>query len=92
MELGAHRREPGLGYVNLFYLIPDYRGLGFGPALDAHAGGVFRQRGLTTARLQVGGDARAQRFYAKLGWRDLGKSQPPQPRFPGLRTFEKTWP
>ena len=65
--------EPGAGYVNLFYLVPEWRHRGLGRLLHDHAVAVFGARGLGSIRLSVSGtnDA-AIRFYRRLGWRRVG--------------------
>jgi ribosomal protein S18 acetylase RimI-like enzyme len=64
---------PASGYVNLFYLVPEARGLGLGGALHDHALGVARQHGARVLRLMVtASNERAWRFYTRHGWADLG--------------------
>jgi RimJ/RimL family protein N-acetyltransferase len=65
--------EPGLGYVNLFYLLPEWRRRGFGPFLHEHAVAVFAARGLRGIRLSVSRtNENAIRFYRRLGWKRMG--------------------
>jgi aminoglycoside 6'-N-acetyltransferase len=65
--------EPGVGYVNLFYLLPDFRGRGLGRMLHEHAVAVFSRLGRRTLRLSVAtGNAAAIGFYRKLGWVTVG--------------------
>lgn len=65
--------EPSVGYVNLFYLVPEWRHRGAGRILHDHALSVFSQRGMRAIRLSV---SRANRdalaFYRRLGWRRVG--------------------
>ncbi len=65
--------DPNIGYVSLFYLIPEYRAQGIGRLLHEHAVKVFQELGKTTIQLSVGqsNDA-ALAFYAKHGWENLG--------------------
>jgi ribosomal protein S18 acetylase RimI-like enzyme len=64
---------PGNGYINLFYLVPEARGTGVGHTLHDHALAVLRHHGVRIAQLSVSPtNARAVRYYAKHGWRDLG--------------------
>lgn len=65
--------EPGLGYVNLFYLVPQARGLGLGRILHQHAAAVFTARGMRAMRLSVSvRNEPAIAFYRRLGWRSVG--------------------
>lgn len=73
IELGRWRYDAAVGYVNLFYLVPAYRGQGWGQQLDAYAAAFFQRLGYTTARLSASPtNTAAVRFYQKLGWSDLG--------------------
>jgi ribosomal protein S18 acetylase RimI-like enzyme len=64
---------PPIGYVNLFYLVPDVRGTSLGDALHDYVLGVLRREGIRTAQLSVSPtNARARSYYRKHGWRDLG--------------------
>lgn len=68
-EMRLLEEDAGVGYVNLFYVLPDERGRGLGRLLHEHAVGVFRARGMRALRLSVAernGDALA--FYRRLGW------------------------
>jgi RimJ/RimL family protein N-acetyltransferase len=65
--------EPGMGYVNLFYLVPEWRGKGLGRLLHEHAVQVFAARGLRGIRLSVSHtNEHAMRFYRRLGWKRVG--------------------
>jgi ribosomal protein S18 acetylase RimI-like enzyme len=65
--------EPRVGYVNLFYLLPEFRGRGLGRMLHEHAVGVFERLGRRTLRLSVSTqNAAAIAFYRKLGWVTVG--------------------
>jgi len=62
-----------VGYVNLFYLLPELRGQGLGRALHEHAASVFRARARDTLRLSVSRtNAAAMAFYRRLGWTVVG--------------------
>jgi len=62
-----------IGYVNLFYLIPDLRAKGHGRELHQHACCVFKGLGMQTMQLSVSPqNKRALRFYEKMGWTSLG--------------------
>jgi len=65
--------DPRLGYVNLFYLVPEWRHRGLGRVLHDHAIAVFAARGKRGVRLSVSHtNARAIAFYKRLGWRRVG--------------------
>jgi ribosomal protein S18 acetylase RimI-like enzyme len=67
------RPAPTGAYVNLFYLVPDERGTGAADKLHDFAVSLFKSHDAITARLSVSPtNARALRYYAKHGWRDLG--------------------
>ena len=61
------------GYVNLYYLAPQYRDQGWGRFLDGYAVSYLTSLGFSAARLSVSPtNLQAMRFYAKQGWTDLG--------------------
>jgi RimJ/RimL family protein N-acetyltransferase len=65
--------EPNMGYVNLFYLLPEWRRHGLGWRLHQHALDVFRDRGMRAVRLSVSRtNAPAIAFYRRVGWRRVG--------------------
>ena len=65
--------EPGVGYVSLFYLVPEYRGRGLGRLLHDHAVKTFGDRGMQRIRLSVSTrNTAAIAFYRKLGWQPAG--------------------
>lgn len=65
--------EPGVGYVSLFYLVPECRGQGLGRVLHEHAVSVFEARGMRAIRLSVSTrNTAAIAFYRKLGWSSMG--------------------
>jgi RimJ/RimL family protein N-acetyltransferase len=65
--------DPGMGYVNLFYLLPEWRKKGLARVLHDHAVAVFAARGLRGIRLSVSRtNDNALRFYRRLGWKRVG--------------------
>jgi ribosomal protein S18 acetylase RimI-like enzyme len=65
--------DPKMGYVNLFYLVPEWRQRGLGRLLHDHAVEVFTARGKRGLRLSVSrSNARAIAFYRRLGWKRVG--------------------
>ena len=57
------------GYANLFYLRPEFRGLGFGPALHERAERYFRSWEASRVELHVSPtNAQAIRFYRRMGY------------------------
>ena len=57
-----------IGYVNLFYLIPEYRGKGLGKDLIRYAEDFFRKSNVTEYHLRVSPtNERAIRFYNNSG-------------------------
>lgn len=57
------------GYVNLFYLTPQFRGIGFGPLLHERADRYFHSWEATSVRLHVSPTNRpALRFYRRMGY------------------------
>ena len=66
----------GNGHINLYYLLPDYRGAGCGAIAHEHVVCTLRNYGCKTATLRVSPtNTRATAFYKKLGWVDLGHDQ-----------------
>lgn len=69
IELRASYENANEGYVNLFYLSPEFRGLGLGIQLDQYAEKFFRQNSMKCAYLNVSPtNTRALKFYEKCGW------------------------
>ena len=57
------------GYTNLFYLRPEYRGLGLGPVLHERAEQYFQSWEATCIELHVSPtNAQAMRFYRRMGY------------------------
>jgi ribosomal protein S18 acetylase RimI-like enzyme len=64
---------PRSGYINLFYLRPDARGLGLGGALHDYAVALLQRHHLALAGLSVSPtNQRAIKYYHRHGWRDKG--------------------
>jgi len=88
LEMGEHKSVPRMGYVNLYYLVPAYRGRGLGRSLDEYTTTFLRGLGFACARLNVSPtNHQAVRFYLKNGWRDLG----PHERHPYVHVMEKNF-
>lgn len=88
IEMGFWKNDSSVGYVNLFYLIPEFRGQGFGQQLDRYAANFFKHLGCKSARLAVSPANRvAMRFYLKHGWVDLGQREDA----PEVHYLEKTY-
>ena len=86
IEMGRFREDASVGYVNLFYLIPAYRGRGLGGQLDQYAVDFLQRAGHRRARLSVSATNRqAIAFYLRYHWRDLG----PRADHPGSHYMEK---
>jgi ribosomal protein S18 acetylase RimI-like enzyme len=86
IEMGRFRLDPSIGYVNLFYLIPECRGRGLGAQLDRFAVDFLHLGGYRSARLCVSPtNHRAVAFYQKNAWRDLG----PRAERPEVHYMEK---
>ncbi|MFJ5625112.1 GNAT family N-acetyltransferase [Peribacillus loiseleuriae] len=73
IELQIKRYEnKDIGYVNLFYLIVEYRGKGYGAKLIGYAEGFFRKYNVNTYQLRVSTtNQRAINFYKKNGFNIL---------------------
>lgn len=66
-------RDNGTGYVNLFYLVPDARGRGWGTQLHDYISHIFASENVKNIRLSVAiQNEQAISFYRKIGWRELG--------------------
>lgn len=84
---GKWRQDASVGYVNLYYLIPEKRGVGLSRYLEDYAVNYLKGLGFTRARLSVSPtNKRAVRFYEKNGWKDIG----PRPGHPEVHLMEKT--
>jgi len=77
MELGLYPNEEELGYINLFYLAPEYRGKGYAKTLNDFALQYLKDLGATQAKLSVSPtNKRAWHYYLKHGWTDGGPRKP----------------
>lgn len=70
IELQIMRYEKKeIGYVNLFYLIPEYRGIGYGSYLMEYAEEYFRKKNVNRYQLRVSTTNKgAISFYEKNGF------------------------
>jgi ribosomal protein S18 acetylase RimI-like enzyme len=86
IELEMWFKDPAVGYIDLFYLIPECRGKGYGDALEQYAESYFQKRNVKQIRLSVSPtNIRAVKFYKKHGWKDCG----PREGFPLVHYMEK---
>jgi ribosomal protein S18 acetylase RimI-like enzyme len=71
-QLEMRLRNPDLGYINLFYVVPKHRGGSIGSELQSYAELTMAARGIRTLQLTVSTlNKRAIRFYEKHGWRGI---------------------
>ena len=78
--------DPAIGYINMFYVSPGWRGTGVAAANEEYASAYLQARGLHSAYLSVAAQThRAIRFYEKQGWTYLG----PRQGKPGTHNMEK---
>lgn len=64
----------GIGHVNLYYLIPEKRGKGFGQHAHTYVINKLSEHGCNKASLRVSpNNMRAITFYRRLGWVDCGQ-------------------
>jgi ribosomal protein S18 acetylase RimI-like enzyme len=71
-QLEMRLRNAELGYINLFYLIPQYRGSSLGTELHSYAEHTMSACGMQQLQLTVSTqNQRALRFYQKHGWRAI---------------------
>lgn len=62
------------GSISCLQTLPACQGQGIGGALMAHARQVARREmGLEQLHLAVRGGTGLERFYARLGWREIGR-------------------
>lgn len=83
MEMGPFKLDPAIGHVNLYYLVPEWRGKGISAQLDAYANTYLAAQGFAEIQLCVSPtNLRAIRYYEKHGWRDAGpREDDPSVRF-----------
>lgn len=80
IELSLKKNDTDCGYVSLFYLNLEHRGLGFGKYLNDYAISTFKKRGCNRTELTVdSSNSSAISFYKKHGWKALG----PHPIYKG---------
>ncbi|MGB6406562.1 MAG: GNAT family N-acetyltransferase [Planococcus donghaensis] len=74
LELSIREYEgKRIGYVNLYYLVPESRGKGRGKELHAYAKEFFKNRRVKEFHLRVAPtNTPAIKFYHKLGMEELG--------------------
>jgi ribosomal protein S18 acetylase RimI-like enzyme len=73
LEMVVQATTPPRGYINLFYLAPEWRGRGLSAALHQYALEFMRDGGASQVRLSVSpSNARALAYYRKYAWRGLG--------------------
>lgn len=74
MELGRFKDDHSRGYVNLFYLKPEFRGAGYSRELHWYMVDYMKKKGFDKVMLSVSPtNVRAIRYYEKNGWKDLGR-------------------
>jgi ribosomal protein S18 acetylase RimI-like enzyme len=72
LEMLVQATTPARGYINLFYLAPEWRGCGIGVALHQYAMEFMRNGGASVTRLSVSPtNARALAYYRKSAWRNF---------------------
>ena len=72
-QIESRIRDNNSGYVNLFYITPDFRGHGYGRELHNYVIDLFASLGIEIVRLTVSiENERAQGYYRHLGWKDQG--------------------
>lgn len=70
-------KDEVFGYVNLFYLQPNYRQRGFGQLMHDYVLARFRLDKCSLAYLRyIPGNHLAERFYIKNGWQASGEPGP----------------
>lgn len=78
-QIEMHPREfdgRQIGFVSLFYLIPEFRGKGYGEQLTKYAEDLFLRNGVVEYHLRVSPTNRyAVRFYEKCGLLKIREEQ-----------------
>ena len=73
IEARPQRNDPKRGCVNLYYLMPRWRGQGLAPALDHYVATYFQSLGIQYLSLNVNRrNLRAYHFYLAHGWTVVG--------------------
>lgn len=76
IEMSRLADHPEVGYVHLFYLVPELRGRGLGTHLEEYAWTFLGALGCQSLRLSVHpSNTPAWRFYQRRGWQDLGRGE-----------------
>lgn len=73
LELDPRRgRDEGCGWISLLYLVPEFRGKGYGVQLIGCAAAYFADRGRSAVRLHVAvTNEAAIGFYRHYGFEEL---------------------
>jgi RimJ/RimL family protein N-acetyltransferase len=72
-QLESRLRSAELGYVNLFYLVPEVRGTSLSAELHSYLVSTMRNVGVSRVQLTVSPtNQRAVGYYKKHGWESLG--------------------
>ncbi|MGG1657512.1 MULTISPECIES: GNAT family N-acetyltransferase [Geobacillus] len=73
LELSIRKYEGrNIGYVHLYYLIPEKRGKGIGQELHNYAKNFFRNNKVTEYHLRVSpNNTQSMKFYKKNGMEEL---------------------
>ncbi|MFC5648563.1 GNAT family N-acetyltransferase [Paenibacillus solisilvae] len=80
-----------IGYVNLFYLIPEFRGKGYGLKLLEYAENFFRKYLVNEYHLKVSPtNVRALRFYEKYGLKKLKEEKQKNVAWRMIKELETT--
>ena len=75
LEFKSFSQKSNLGYVHLFYLIPEYRGQGLSAFLHEYVKEQLQEMGVQGAVLSVNkSNARAIAFYKKHHWKYLSEN------------------
>ncbi len=86
INFGIFAPDPSIGYINIFYVIPKWRGKGVAGEMERYGCARLESAGFNEAWLSVGWvNTRAVRFYQKHGWADLGE----RPDRPGIHNMRK---
>ena len=59
-------------FMNMLYLLEDYRMQGYGRALTRHWEQLLREKGYSSAMTSTQANEGAQHFYRHLGYSDIG--------------------
>lgn len=67
--------DPRDGTIFALFVHPDYEGRGIGRALLPLACDELRDAGYSVATLKTGAGTRAERFYRRDGWNEIGRKE-----------------